>query len=308
MKLAELHLHLEGSVEPETMRELDPRLTLDEIRARYRVPDFAGFIECFKWVSGCLHTPADYELITRRLLERLAAQNVVYAEITLAAGVILWKEQDAHAVYDAVRRAAADSPVEVHWIFDAVRHFGADHGMAVARLAAERAKDGVVAFGLGGDESRGPASWFADAFRYARDHGLHTVAHAGETTNSASVWEAIRIGAERIGHGIRAADDPALLSYLREHDIPLEICISSNVATGAVADLQSHPAKVIFDSGVPLTLNTDDPGIFGTTLSREYQIARQALGFSEDELSAMAANSFRYRFGAEARSGQAGRQ
>ena len=293
---AELHLHLEGSVEPETMRELDPALTLDAVRAMYRFHGFQGFIEAYKSVVERLRTPEDYARITRALLRRLAGENVQYAEIILSAGVVLWKGQDLAPVYDAVRQAAAESPIEVHWIFDAVRHFGVEHAMRVAELAAERVNDGVVAFGIGGDEARGPAAWFGDVFRFAKGAGLHLTAHAGETMGPESVWAALEIGAERIGHGIRAVEDPALLRHLRDHAIPLEVCISSNVATGAVESLASHPVHRLYDAGVPITLNTDDPAMFATTLSGEYELAARHFGFSEAELHEIAANAVRYRF------------
>src|SRR5437868_5619557 len=161
---AELHLHLEGSIEPETLMELG--VSREDIAARYKYSGFAEFIESFKWVTGHLRSPADYALATRRLLASLERQNVRYAEITLAAGVVLWRKQDFAAIYQAVREAAAESSVRVYWILDAVRHFGPDHAMEVAQLAAERANDGVVAFGIGGDEARGPAEWFRDVFAF----------------------------------------------------------------------------------------------------------------------------------------------
>ena len=294
---AELHLHLEGSVEPETMRELDPALSVEAVRAMYRFRGFQGFIEAYKWVVERLRTPEDYARITRALLARLAQEKVQYAEITLSAGVVLWKEQDFAPVYDAVRQAAAESPIEVHWILDAVRHFGVEHVMRVAELAAERVNDGVVAFGIGGDEERGPAAWFGEVYRLAKGAGLHLTAHAGETMGPESVWAALEIGAERIGHGIRAVEDPALLRHLRDRGIPLEVCISSNVATGVVESLEAHPVRRLFDAGVPVTLNTDDPAIFATTLSGEYELAARHFGFSEAELREIAANGFRYRFG-----------
>jgi adenosine deaminase/aminodeoxyfutalosine deaminase len=293
---AELHLHLEGSIEPETLRELAPDLSLDEIRAHYEYPDFAGFLGSFEWVTRHLQTPEHYALITRRLLEGLAGENVRYAEIIHSTGMVLWRKQDPAAVYDAIRAAAEGASVEVQWIVDAVRQFGVEHVSRVAEFATSRVNDGVVAFGIGGDEARGPARQFREAFRSARTNGLRLTAHAGETTGPESIWEALEIGAERIGHGFRAIDDPALVRHLRDHDIPIEVCLSSNVATGAVANLREHPIRRLFDAGVPITLNTDDPAMFHTTLTAEYELAARELGFSEEELRGIAENAFRYAF------------
>ena len=293
---AELHLHLEGSVEAETMRELDPGLTQEAVRDIYRFHDFQGFIQAYKAVVERLRTPQDYARITQALMRRLAAETVQYAEITLSAGVVLWKGQEFAPVYTAVRQAAAGFGIQVHWILDAVRHFGVEHAMRVAELAAERVNDGVVAFGIGGDEERGPAAWFGEVYRFAKGAGLRLTAHAGETVGPESVWAALEIGAERIGHGIRAVEDAALLRHLRERGIPLEVCITSNVATGAVASLEAHPVRRLYDAGVPITLNTDDPAIFATTLSGEYALAARQFGFSDAELREIAENGFRYGF------------
>jgi aminodeoxyfutalosine deaminase len=296
MPKAELHLHLEGSLEPETLRELDPAAPLEELRALYRYTDFNGFLKAFAEIGKRLRTPADYALATRRLLERLAEQNVRYAEIILAAGVVLWKGQDFAPIFDAVAEAAEGSPVEVRWIVDAVRQFGVEHVMAVARLAAARVDRGVVAFGIGGSEERGPAEWFTDVFRFAADAGLRLTAHAGEGTSAQSVWSALKLGARRIGHGIAAAQDPELMAHLREADIPLEICISSNLATGVVKCLEEHPVRRLYDAGVPIVLNTDDPAMFSCTLVGEYRLAARAFGFRETELRHLARNGFRYAF------------
>ncbi len=293
---AELHLHLEGSVEPETLLELAPALDETEIRARYRFHGFAGFLESYKWITGFLRTPDDYRLVSRRLLERLAAENVRYAEINLSVGVMLLRKLDARAICDAVESEAARSPVEVWWIFDAIRHHGAKPAIEVARLAAERVAERVVAFGIGGDEERGPAGWFSEVFRFARDSGLKLAPHAGETAGAASVWAALKLGADRIGHGIRAIEDPALVAHLRDRRIPLEISISSNVATGAVARLEDHPVRRLFDAGVPIVLNTDDPAMFQTTLTAEYELAASHFGFTPQEMEGLAHNAFRFAF------------
>lgn len=293
---AELHVHLEGSIDFEAMRELDPRVTRAECESRYACRDFAGFIEAFKWAVGHLRAPEDYALVARRLLERLERENVRYAEITLAAGVVLWRGQEFAPVWEAVRREAERSPVEVRWILDAVRQFGVEPARRVAELAVERRGEGVVAFGIGGDEVAGPVNLFAEVFRFVRERGLHLAVHAGETAGPESVWGAVRLGAERIGHGIAAARDPALLAHLRENDIALEICISSNVATRAVAGLKDHPVRRIYEAGVPIVLNTDDPAMFHTTLAREYEIASREFGFSERELREVIENGFRYAF------------
>jgi len=293
---AELHVHLEGSIEPATLLEICPSLTLEQVRERYTYETFAGFLQNFGWVARHLKTPRDYAIATRRLLEKLESQNVRYAEINLSAGVVLWKEQDLAAVHDAVRSAAAESTVETKWIWDAVRQWGLPLAQRVAEMAAERVNDGVVAFGLGGDETNGPASDYAGTFAYAKDHGLRLVCHAGEVMGAESVWQALKVGAERIGHGVGAMEDSGLIRYMADTGVCVEICISSNVCTGAVKKLEEHPVRKMFDAGVPIVLNTDDPPMFHATLNGEYEIAARVFGFTEKELGQVAANSFQYSF------------
>jgi aminodeoxyfutalosine deaminase len=293
---AELHLHLEGSVDPSVLREIDPGIPDEELESVFGYRDFLGFLKSYAWVCKRLARPEHYAIATRRLLERLAAERVSYAEITLSAGVILWKGDAFGPVYEAVQREAARSRVDVRWILDIVRQFSMEDAWRVAELAAERVGDGVVAIGIGGDEARGPAEKFADLYKWARDRGLHLHAHAGETTGPEGVWAALEIGAERIGHGIGAVGDPALLEYLRRGQIPLEICLTSNVRTGCVKSLDQHPVRSLYDAGVPITLNTDDPALFQCSLNGEFDLAAKRFEFSEVELQGIARNAFRFAF------------
>src|SRR5580765_5638445 len=301
MPKSELHLHLEGSVEPDTLYELDPSTSIEEYRALYHYTDFDSFLRAFGVVGKRLRTPEGYGLITRRLLERLEAQNVRYAEIMVAAGVVLWKQQDFAPIFACIHAAAQESSVQVRWILDAVRQFGVEPAMQVAALAAERLNQGVVALGIGGSEERGPASWFTDVFAFARNAGLHLHAHAGESMGPESIWDALALGAERIGHGIAAVADPALMRHLRDREIPLEICITSNLVTGVVKRIEDHPVRRLFDAGVPIVLNSDDPAMFRCSLTGEYRLAAEQYGFTEAELRQLAENAFRYAFEWEGR-------
>jgi adenosine deaminase/aminodeoxyfutalosine deaminase len=280
----ELHLHLEGSVQPETLRELSRKKrrleqeTEDWIRERarqnYRYGTFPEFLNAFKLVTLLIETPADYALVTTRLLEWLASQNVKYAEIIVAAGVVLWKQQSLEAIFEAVASAAGEAQarlgIRVNWIFDAIRHFGADHVREVLRWAARLRARGVVALGIGGDEARGPAELFTEVFREAKDQGLHVVAHAGETVGPESIRKAVELlGAERIGHALTAARDPEVLALLRDRVIPVEVCPSSNVCTGVLARFEDHPLLAFLEAGLVVTLNSDDPAMFGTSLEEE---------------------------------------
>ena len=213
--------------------------------------------------------------------------------------------QGLEAVFEAVARGAADvgaqRGVRINWIFDAVRHFGVEPAREVLQVAARYLDKGVVAFGIGGDEVRGPAELFVDLYREARDLGLHTTAHAGETAGPQSVRAAVELlGAERIGHGLAAAQDPAVLALLRERGVPLEVSLTSNVATGALAQVSDHPLPRFLDEGVCVTLNSDDPGLFGTTLEQEFRLAAETFGLSREQLEGFTANAIHAAFLAEA--------
>jgi adenosine deaminase/aminodeoxyfutalosine deaminase len=291
---AELHVHLEGSITPHTACLLDPSLSVAEVERRYQYTDFRGFLDAYKWITGYLRRPEDYAVATRSLLETLAAQNVQYLELNLSVGVMLLREQDVDANLEAIFAAAAAGPMPVRFLLDAVRHFGVDHTARVAAYAVKYRERGVVGFGIGGDELRGPARLFRELFAETTAAGLAAVPHAGETDGPQSIWDALELGAVRIGHGFRAIEDPLLVAHLRDRRIPLEICLSSNLATRTVESLAAHPARRLYDAGVPITLNTDDPAMFHTTLTREYELARTECGFADADLAQIAAYGFQY--------------
>jgi aminodeoxyfutalosine deaminase len=305
LRKAELHLHLEGAIEPGTLLELRRRhgmadADLASCEALYRYGDFQGFLMAFKAVTEHLRAAEDYELITYRMMERLQAESVLHAEVFVSVGVCLWRSQDFAALFEGMERGrergVRDFGVSLLWIFDAVRHFGAEPAQRVAELAVQYRDRNVVAFGIGGDESRGAPELFRDVFAFAAHHGLHRTAHAGETTAPESIWGALNLGAERIGHGLTAAQDPELLEELAQRQIPVEICMTSNVLTGACPRLEDHPVRQYFDHGLMLTLSTDDPAMFRTSLSREYAIAQRTFGFTEEQLRELARNSFEASF------------
>jgi aminodeoxyfutalosine deaminase len=317
---AELHLHLEGSVDPATLVELSRRyntplptennrydvagsgdvLTEDDVRRLYSYKDFNGFLMAFKSVTERLRSPEDYELVTYRLMQKLRQQNIVHAEVYVSIGVIRWRGQPVEPIFEGMERGRErgqrDFGVSLLWIFDAVRHFGPEAAAEVFNLAARLRERNVVGIGIGGDEARGPAEGFRDLYKKAADNGLRLTAHAGETTGPESVWGALNIGAERIGHGLSAASDPELMEVMAQKQVPVEMCITSNLRTGACKEMQDHPVKKFFDEGLMVTLSTDDPAMFQTSLNKEFEIAQHEFNFSEDHLRELARNSIEASF------------
>jgi aminodeoxyfutalosine deaminase len=302
---AELHLHLEGSVEPYTLVELRQRhgmegASLAEVEQLYSYKDFAGFLSAFKDVTGHLRTPEDYELITYRLLERLKRQNVLHAEVTVSVGVCLWRKQDFPAIFEGLergrQRGEKDFGVSLLWIFDAIRQFGAEKAQNVLDLAIRFRDRSVAAFGIGGDEAAGPPEWFTGVYARAAERGLHLTAHAGESVGPDSIWGALNLKVERIGHGLTAGQDAELIEELAERQIPIEICVTSNLRTGCCTELAQHQVRRYFDQGLMLTLNSDDPAMFRTSLVEEYALVQDAFGFTDEHLRELARNSFEASF------------
>jgi aminodeoxyfutalosine deaminase len=301
---AELHLHLEGSIDPPTLLELKKRHgkkgTLAEVEQLYRYQDFTGFLMAFKAVTEELHTPEDYELITYRLMEKLKTENVLHAEVYVSVGVCLWRKQDFDSIFGGLERGRErgerDFGTSLLWIFDAVRQFGPDKAQHVAELAARYKSPSVVGFGIGGDERQAAPELFRDVYAYAATNDLRLTAHAGETAGPGSVWGALNLPAERIGHGLTAWQDPELVEALSTRQVPVEICITSNLRTGICPTIAEHPVRNYFDQGVMVTLNTDDPAMFGTSLSQEYKLAQDTFGFTDEHLRELARNSFEASF------------
>ena len=308
---AELHLHLEGAVEPDTLVELSRRNKHDaspldraQVDELYQYSDFRGFLAAFKAVTERLQAAEDYELITYRLMERLRAENVLHAEVYVSVGVCLWRGQEFAALLEGMERARErgerEFGVSLLWLFDAVRHFGPEAARKVAEQAVEARARGfasVIGFGIGGDEAAAAPEMFREVYAYAAEHGLRRTAHAGESAGPASVLGALdALGAERIGHGLTAWHDEELMARLVEQQIPVEVCVTSNLRTGCCKSLEQHPLRRYFDGGLKVTLASDDPAMFGTSLGREYQLAQEAFGFSEAELERLARSSFEASF------------
>jgi aminodeoxyfutalosine deaminase len=301
---AELHLHLEGSIEPATLLELRKRRgkasALGEIEQLYRYRDFPGFLMAFKAVTEYLETPEDYELITYRLMERLKAESVLHAEVYVSVGVCLWRKQDFEAIFEGLergrQRGERDFGISVLWIFDAVRQFGPGAAREVFELAVRQRTRQVAGIGIGGDEQKAPPELFREAYAYAAENGLHLTAHAGEYAGPESIWGALNLRAERIGHGLTACQDPELVEELASLQIPVEVCLTSNLRTGCCKALPEHPLRNYFDQGIMITLNSDDPAMFGTSLTREYQLAQETFAFTDEHLRELARNSFEASF------------
>ncbi len=305
---AELHVHQVGSAPPRVVAELaaaypaagvpsDPA----ELSDFFTFTGFPHFIEVYLSVVDLVRTPEDVRLLTYEVARDLAAEQVRYAELictpytSVLAGVAA--EGFCEAIEDARFAAERDFGIQLRWSFDIPGEFGLPAAEETLRIATVLRPDGLVSFGLGGPEAGVGREQFAPSFDAARAAGLHSVPHAGETTGPATIWAALRyLGAERIGHGIGAADDPELLGYLAAHDIPLEVCPTSNVATRAVASLDAHPLRVLSEAGVPITINSDDPSMFGTTLNNEYAVAADLLGLDEAGLVALACRAVRHSF------------
>ena len=288
---AELHVHHVGSAAPHTVAALAQRYegtttvpTDPELLAEYfTFTDFRHFITTYLSVVDLIRDPQDVWMLTRDIGRDLAAQNVRYAELTVTpySSVVrgIPAEAFCEAIEDARRSVEAERDITLRWCFDIPGEAGIPSADVTLAVALEQQPAGLISFGLGGPEIGVLRGQFAAHFDAARAAGLHSVPHAGESTGPETIWDAIHLlKAERIGHGIAAVHDPALLAYLAEHEITLEVCPTSNVCTRSVPTLAEHPLAQLVAAGVPVTINSDDPPMFSTTLNREYAVAAELLG------------------------------
>jgi adenosine deaminase len=289
----ELHVHLEGAVPLRVLWELlqkyggDPEVpTPEHLRRKFVYRDFPHFIDTWTWMIGLLRQYEDFELLAEEVARDFARQNIRYAEVFYSAPDFVQAGLDPQRLTEAIRRGLSRVPqVEIALVADLVRDYGAEPAARMLARISEIRNLGVIGVGIGGREYKFPPEAFCEVFRRARKLGFKTSAHAGEAAGPQSIWGAIEaLEVDRIGHGTRAIEDARLIDYLAQHKIPLELCVLSNVRTAVVTNVECHPARTYFDRGIPLSINTDDPTLFGNSLVDEYLALHGQLGFSRSDL------------------------
>jgi adenosine deaminase len=312
MPKIELHVHLEGAIRPTTLLQLArrngvslPAQDVEGLRDFYRFRDFSHFIAVYVTVTGCLRTPDDYRLIAYEFGSDCARQNIRYAEVTFTIATnTKYNGLDWQVILEGLNagraQARAEFGVDWGWVFDISRDNLETQNQVIeialaARVGAE--DEGVVALGLGGSEAGFPPELFVQTFMRARQAGLPRVPHAGEHAGPEDIWDALHLlHADRLGHGVRCVEDPALVEYLREHQVPLEVCPTSNVCLGVYPDYATHPLRRLWDTGLLVTVNSDDPALFGADLNREYEVLVDHFGFSAGELEQVSLNGLHASF------------
>jgi adenosine deaminase len=302
---AELHVHLEGSIRPETLLLLARRNGVDlgysdveGVQTLYRYQDFPHFLRLYGTLTTLLRQPEDFRLITHELGMEAARQGTRYLEVTFSPATHYRTkgtpfDEMMDAIVEGAQAVRREVGVEMRFIPDHVRDYEPEFCQLTAEWCVQGRDRGVVALGMGGGEQGRPASLFADAIHWVQEQGLPFVPHAGEAVGPEGVWDALRFNPPRIGHGVRAAEDPGLIAFLREKRIVLEVCPTSNIRTGCIASWDEHPLRRLWDAGVLLTINSDDPPMFNTTLLDEYRVAVTHFGFAADDLARLSMNAAR---------------
>jgi adenosine deaminase len=289
----ELHVHLEGAIPHEVLWALlqkyggDPEVpTREALGKRFAYRDFPHFLDTWTWKNGLLRSYEDFEFLSAQVARDLAHQNIRYAEVFYSPPDFLSAGLEPQRLTEAIRDGLNQVPeIEIALVADLVRDYGPERGERLLPCLKEVQRLGVIGVGIGGSEHKFPPELFAPVFRQAREMGFRTSAHAGEGAGPESIWGAIRaLEVDRIGHGTRAVEDPRLVDYLAEKRIPLELCVLSNVRTAVVPDVACHPARTFYERGIPLSINTDDPKMFGNSLAEEYLALHRHLEFSRADI------------------------
>jgi adenosine deaminase len=289
----ELHVHLEGCVDARVQRLLVGSGADD---THYKIHSFSDFIRSYKSLLDLLKGPTQYRVVAEAMAQSLVAQNVLYVEVFLSAGQIIATGGNLVDIVDSVVDVLKDTEERfgLQWgiVLDITRHHNVKNAWKVLETALTLRDRKVVALGLGGDERIGPADQFQRIFSEAHTAGLKATVHAGEVGGPDSIWDALyRLGASRIGHGVRAIEDPSVIRELVRKKVAVETCPTSNIITGAVKTLNEHPARTLYEAGVPIVIGSDDPGLFGTTISDEYALVAELCGIGTMEMSRILFNS-----------------
>ena len=289
----ELHLHLEGAIPYSALWELICKyggdLTVPDLgalKSKFEYKDFVHFLKIWTWKNQFLREYEDFTFIAEAVARNLVSQNIRYAEAFFSPGDYKRVGLKTQLLAEAIRKGLSRvKEIEVALVADLVRDFGPEIGDVILDEVNEVKELGIVGIGIGGSEQEFPPEPFERVFEKARQFGFKTSAHAGEASGTESIWGVVRnLRVDRIGHGTRAGEDEKLLDYLVEHNIPLEMCPLSNVRTGVIKKIEEHPVRRYFERGLIVTINTDDPMMFGNSLSEEYKMLEERLGFSRDEI------------------------
>jgi adenosine deaminase len=298
----ELHLHLEGAIPEETLFNLiqrqgrEPSIkNLDDLRRKLTYTDFAHFIEVWTWKNTFIKEEKDFEEIAYRVLDDLSKQNVKYVEAFYSPGDYWRQGLSVPGITECLikgkERAYRDFGIQSELIIDLIRDHGPKRSMQYLEEVTAFLGKGLIGIGLGGSEESFPADPYASVYEEARKRGFRLTAHAGEVAGPKSIWAVIeKLGVERIGHGVRAHEDPQIVSLLKERQIPLEMCVISNVKTGVCKSVEAHPIKQYLQKGLMVTVNSDDPTMFNTSISQEYSVLAQKLGFTVSDLKRLSLN------------------
>jgi adenosine deaminase len=289
----ELHVHLEGAIPHDALFDLiqkyggDPSIPdVTALAKRFEFRNFTQFVEAWSWKNQYLREYEDFAHIAELTARDMAAQNIRYAEVFFSPSLFVRHGLDVQEITHAVRKGLSRVPaIEISLIADLVRDFGPESEMTTLKRLNEVKSEGVIGIGIGGSEHEFPLEPFQSLFREARRMDFHVTAHAGEASGPKSIWSAIKnLHVDRIGHGTSAHEDPELLEYLREQRIPLELCPLSNVSTGVVSSFTEHPIRDYFRHGLIISVNTDDPLMFGNSLEKEYELLVQECGFTRKDI------------------------